>query len=107
MKVFKDLSSSYNILYTKDIHTSFLKYKSVHLDKLEFLDNNLILLYKHAFFYVYHKMRVSKKKFSSGFKYEIFLKCLEEVSSNFIKEEDKVEEEDDSEKYICNLYRIS
>lgn len=69
-------------------------------------------IYKHAFFYIYTNMTSNKKKFiNKKFKYELFIKCYDEVKiSEYWNKRNNVsklnKKNNDKEILVCNLYSV-
>ncbi|EOB15593.1 hypothetical protein NBO_2g0084 [Nosema bombycis CQ1] len=96
---FKDLFEKYSIIETSDIYEEFDLFKKSHLDKLTFLNEQMLETYRLAFFYKFYKLKIPKIKYSGKAKVTMFNNALDEI-----KIEPRCEEQPCD--LICNLYSI-
>lgn len=96
---FKDLFEKYSIIETSDIYEEFDLFKKSHLDKLTFLNDQMLETYRLAFFYKFYKLKIPKIKYCGKAKVTMFNNALDEIKIEPRSEEQPCD-------LICNLYSI-
>nr|AHW68377.1 hypothetical protein NP_04F06 [Nosema pernyi] len=96
---FKDLFEKYSIIETSDIYEEFDHFKKSHLDKLTFLNDQMLETYRLAFFYKFYNLKIPKIKYCGKTKVTMFNNALNEI---------KIESRNEEQHcgLICNLYSI-
>lgn len=82
------------------IRREYLRYKSEHIDTLDFVDDTMLMVYEHAFFF--HFTRI-KYKSMGKINMNVFRAALGEIKKKYVfigASEEK------REVFVCNLYSI-
>ncbi|AFN82557.1 hypothetical protein EROM_020820 [Encephalitozoon romaleae SJ-2008] len=98
----KDLSTKYLICDHERIRREYLKYKAKNIDTLEYIDDTMLMMYEHAFFYNFTKIKFSRKDLPKEVSPRIFRTALEEVKNKYAPEKNP-----EDKGLVCNLYSIT
>ncbi|KAG5859534.1 hypothetical protein KMI_06g10590 [Encephalitozoon hellem] len=98
----KDLSAKYLICDHERIRKEYNKYKAGNIDTLEYIDDNMLMVYEHAFFYNFTKIKFSKKDLPKEVSPKIFKTALEEIRKKYVPEKSP-----ECKGLVCNLYSIT
>lgn len=99
----KELCTKYFVNNYQKIREEYLGYKAKFIDTLDFVNDTMLMMYEHAFFFHVTKIKASKKEFTGKGRYRMFLAALTEVKEKHVFAE---EVEESKEILICNLYSI-
>lgn len=97
--IFHTLFVKFSIIETKEVYESFDYFKENYLDKLEFINQQMLEVYQMAFFYKFYNLKISKVKYCGKIKVPVFNNALNEIEIQTPKKEQPT-------KYICNLFSI-
>ncbi|ADM11084.1 uncharacterized protein Eint_020860 [Encephalitozoon intestinalis ATCC 50506] len=98
----QELSTKHLVCDYERIKREYLRYKAKNIDTLEYVDDAMLAVYEHAFFFNFTKTKFSKKDLPKEVKPRILKAALEEVKKKYVPNKSTEEK-----GLVCNLYSIT